>query len=513
MKNRKSSLFLTILLYLLAGIGMTACEENTITAKGGDLPRTDGMDDTFGMLKSSKSAQRQITMSLYRKESVSDKFYFELTKPAEGTINLTTFLDADLGQSYVDSYNEKHKPEILLQLFPKDKASITQSGKLSIATGKQQSESISITFTREGVAPGNYLLPVSIKDVSGSTKPATDYQTLYYGIIVRENAATILPEKFFDFQVVGYINTEETNPLVANQFALHLEELPSWDAYDYRWFDIINLLTSTVRYNEAEQRAELYLHSDIRWVLDHTDDYIVPLQEQNTKVCLTVKGGGQGIGFCNLNDKQISDLAYQLKSVVVKHDLDGINLYDEGAGYGKEGMPAVNPTSYPKLIKILREMMPDKLITLTDVGSSTADFNQIQEGIEIGKYIDYAWSGYMNTLTNPWEGDNGRKPIAGLDKSQYGGLMYDYNYMHISDEDAAAYELGLNELVDAGIGHLFVFYKITSVKLGLEAAASGGITMPMIIQRYMTVDWETGYFPSIWTSEKYQGYDAFDKNW
>ena len=43
-----------------------------------------------------------------------------------------------------------------------------------------------------------------------------------------------------------------------------------------------------------------------------------------------------------------------------------VNLWDRNSGYGKEGMPAVNTTSYPKLIKALREALgTEKLLTVT----------------------------------------------------------------------------------------------------------------------------------------------------
>ena len=45
-------------------------------------------------------------------------------------------------------------------------------------------------------------------------------------------------------------------------------------------------------------------------------------------------------------------------------------------------MSAMNTTSYPKLIKALREGLPDKLLTLVDKGDATEylyDVNNVQD--------------------------------------------------------------------------------------------------------------------------------------
>ena len=59
---------------------------------------------------------------------------------------------------------------------------------------------------------------------------------------------------------------------------------------------------------EAETgRAQLNLGNDKRYVLDHIDKYIRPLQDKGRKVCICLEGGGTGLGFCNLTAAQIVD--------------------------------------------------------------------------------------------------------------------------------------------------------------------------------------------------------------
>ena len=177
------------------------------------------------------------------------------------------------------------------------------------------------------------------------------------------------------------------------------------------------------------------LSPDLHYVLENSARYIRPLQAAGRKVCICIQGGGKGIGFCNMSDAQIEDFTAQVKNVIESYGLDGINLRDEGSGYGREGFPPMNTTSYPKLIKSLREALPDKLLTLVDKEEPTEYFHDaaLCGGIEVGKYIDYAWHGYAEEnqflqIIEPWEKENPystfkRKPIAGFSSDRYGSIV------------------------------------------------------------------------------------------
>ena len=124
--------------------------------------------------------------------------------------------------------------------------------------------------------------------------------------------------------------------------------------------------------------------------------------------------------------------------MVEEFGIDGINLWDRSAGYGKKGMPAVNTTSYPKLIKALREALgSEKLLTVTVYEEPTATFwdTKATGGIAVGDYIDYAWSGYNSNseapqLLDPWHPEleyvsaYTQKPIANLPKERYGCVNF-----------------------------------------------------------------------------------------
>ena len=297
----------------------------------------------------------------------------------------------------------------------------------------QRSELKRIKFSASGLAAGEYVLPLT---VAAQDAPDAD-KTLYYNVSVRqpytdEYALHDGHDLFFVF----YINTNDFQPLLAQDYIMRKKLARGTTV---AWYDavgnIINLRTVMLDYDAATGRALLNLGNDMRYVLDHIDKYIRPLQDKGRKVCICLEGGGTGLGFCNLTDAQIVDFVAQVKTVITEYALDGVNFWDRNAAYGKEGMPAMNTTSYPKLIKAMREALGnDKLVTLTDYEAPTEYFwdTGATGGIEVGQYLDYAWSGYLDNeknvqIVDPWHQgqqyvstDHPRKPIAGLDPAKYG---------------------------------------------------------------------------------------------
>ena len=384
--------------------------------------------------------ERSVVYLMEGTGTTSDPMYCRLNRPAEKNLNLQTAPD----ESQVEIYNAKYGTDFLT--MPAANIQIADDGQISIAAGERISEKIKVTFKADGLEAGKYLAPIVVS--SDDVAMSDDGGILYYVVKVRK------PE-VGDYELdpvnttVFYVNTSEYSPLLADVWVVSKDNTrnPSAPNVWMRTYgNIVNLRVVQIGYDEATERAMLVLNSDIRYVLEHADLHIRPLQDKGRKVCLSIEGGGTGLGFCNLTDAQIADFVAQVKACLETYNLDGVNLFDRNAGYGEvEGMPAMNTTSYPKLIKALREAMPDKLLTLSDYEEPTEYFwdTEATGGIEVGKYLDYAWSGYMSEdedvqILDPWgridqsEGEmNGmmfpvnnhlRKPIAGLEQSQYGAF-------------------------------------------------------------------------------------------
>lgn len=419
---------------------ITACTDDEIVYKTGQKPDQETLETISGTLRSSKSLRDRVPVYLTEgdEDVVSDKIYYRLNQTVSQTLMLTATPDPSL----VADYNANNKTD--LQPLPVANIKLANGGKITIPTGARISDNLDLTIESNGLAPGIYLMPV----VVDATENGTGQQVLYYGVTVREFDENIYQdgddlyniELDTEWTTVFYLNTGEVQAHYADYVAWEKQDMNTFESvYRASLGNIVNLRIAQVGYAPNSKRALFSPTSDLRYTVEHADKYIRQMQDKGRKVCVCIEGGGNGIGFCNMTDAQIADFAEQVKIFITTYRLDGVNLWDRGSGYGKEGMPAVNTTSYPKLIKALREAMPDKLLTVVDYEEPTESFydTNLTDGIAVGKLIDYAWHGYVsenepirfinpyNQLTS-YEQVYSRKPFAGLEESRYGNVNVPY---------------------------------------------------------------------------------------
>lgn len=421
----------------LAGIAMlaalAACDTDIITNEAGELPNAEAIDKTFGTLRSLRTVANHIPIGLTQGDgSTSDHIFYSLSQPASQSLSLTTVIDPEL----IDVYNQTYGTNF--SLLPASNVTVADNGILKFEPGTTKSGSLKIEFKAEGLAPGTYILPVRVSE-AGNIFSEEQKQQLFYLVSVRKLDLIDNPLDE-DNITVFYLNTDEYQPILADIFAVEKMDGNTRERIWKRTIGtIVNLKPVTIGHDAATNRIKLTLGPNIRYVLEH-DARFRPMQDKKRKVCICIEGGGSGYGFCNLSDAEIPDLVFQIKAVVDEYGIDGINLWDRNSGYGKEGTPAMNTTSYPKFIKALREALgPDKMVTVVDHMEPTEYFGDTEAtgGIAVGKEIDYAWSGYMREdedvqLIDPWLDPNeamemgitllDRKPFAGLDPERYGNF-------------------------------------------------------------------------------------------
>lgn len=320
---------------------------------------------------------------------------------------------------------------------------------------------------------GRYLLPLSVSSLwNGSTA-----KNVYVDVTVRDTYSDPDGYELYkgeDMFTVFYLNTAVFDPRLANDFIL--ENFRDRN-YHRGLGNIVNLRQASIYYNSKSGKAELKLNNDLRYVLEHFTERVLPLQESGRKVCICIDGGAQGIGFCNLTDNQIGEFAGSVKKIVDYYGLDGINLWDRNANYAvseEKGFPKVNTTSYPKLIKRLRELLgPNRLLTVTDYEKPTEYFwdTEATGGIKVGEYIDYAWSGYCGSdepvqIVDPWHPElpavskrHPRKPFAGLNPRRYGIC----NVTCYRKLDESLFTLGQYDKSEFTNSNISVFYDVRSV--------------------------------------------------
>lgn len=432
---------------------LSGCTEEPISYGAGQEPDGEALETVSGTLRSRRSLRDRIPVRLVEgyEDDVADQVYYRLNTTTSQPVSVTVSPDLSL----VDTYNEANQTN--LQPLPIENVILGNGGALTVSAGAVFSEPLEVVFSAKNLSPGTYLLPLSLQ--SDETNPGV----LYYGITVREFDDNLFQQGDNSLEIpldtewttVFYINTSEAQAQYADYVAWEKQDINDFqNVYRASLGNIIVLRIAQVDYDDAMHRVLFAPTSDLFYTLEHSDKYIAQMKDKGRKICVCIEGAGKGIGFCNMTDAQIADFVSQVKVFVETYDLDGINLWDRGAGYGKEGMPAMNTTSYPKLIKAMREALgKDRLLTVVDYEEPTEYFYDTSAtgGIAVGDYIDYAWHGYVSedepvVFCNPYNSNTlyvqrvQRKPFAGLEEERYGNVnvpFYAANSNLFMDSDGA----------------------------------------------------------------------------
>lgn len=428
----------------------------------------------FAGLCAENTSGRSIVKTLTLGESAASfesAFYLRSNLPFEqsGTVWLN-FAGEDFVREYSQATKTEYKP--LPAAFYKFKL----GNSIEVSIGTVETERNVLTVSTKDMfgnflAPGRYLLPVS-GDAAGVC-PLGD-EPLLIDLTVRKPYTDPDGYELYegkDMMTVFYVNTSMFDPRLANDMVIET----GWesDSPKYGIGNIVNLRVASVSLDETSGRVSALPSNDLRFILEHYTERVLPVQESGRKVCICIESGGKDVGFCNFTDEQIADFTASVKRMVDKYGLDGINLWDRDTGYDKEGGTEMNTTSYPKLIRALRQALGNqKILTVVDYREPTAYFDDVQKtgGIAVGDYIDYAWHGYNNPneflqVVDPWAEDKpyhskkyrGTK-IAGLDHTRYGCI----HWAPRKSEEGFANE-PKKWCKDNTQNALFVFYDIESI--------------------------------------------------
>lgn len=207
-----------------------------------------------------------------------------------------------------------------------------------------------------------------------------------------------------------YIETNDINPLNAGEYYFTGTN-PQEQVVDH-----VILFASNIRGTASS--VQLYHNPNQTYILNNVNTLVKPLQDKGIKVLLGLLGDHTGVGFANLTNENIAagdsllnDFAYQIADCVTTYGLDGVDFDDEYAEYGKiSGTPTPSTTNFGLLIQKVRELLPDKLITVFHYGGYT--------------YFDQTT---MNAISYMWPdfGCNANPP-SGLPKSKWAKLSVHY---------------------------------------------------------------------------------------
>lgn len=520
-------------LILLPAIFLAGCTDLTFYGEAGQQPDSEALTAAPAIyLRADKSPDNKVDITMdYGEGSAVVDIYAVSDKPLDLSQPLRLVSGSE---EFVADYSDGTGIEY--SLLPAAFYSLADGNSLKIAAGETSAaKNTLIVYSRNlfgtVLEKGRYLLPL---EATSTLYEVTDNIVLI-DVTIREQYTDPDGYELWDkLFTVFYLNTAVFDPRLANDMIADY----MWSGYVdgvyttyteyYSLGHIVNLRSSMLSYDENTGTVGIEPSTDMRYVLNHYDKYVSPVQESGRKVCLCIGGGGKGVGFCNLTDAQIDQFVSAAMRLIDTYGLDGINLWDRDSGYDtieEKGLPPVNTTSYPKLIKALKEALgADRLVTVTDYEEPTEYFHDVQAmgGIEVGKYIDYAWSGYCDNteeiqVVDPWHQGlspvsetHPRQPIAGLSKERYGCINVPcYN-------DGSVNLKVISEWVENGFtpNNIFVFYDIRS---NLQDQYEGGQTHPAAFMNFWFYDDENGRYQGnlsrLEPHTDHTGYNAWVKDW
>ena len=162
--------------------------------------------------------------------------------------------------------------------------------------------------------------------------------------------------------------------------------------------DVAVIFAANINYDGSN--AYLFFNDQVTNVLNNVATQVRPLQQKGIKVLLSVLGNHQGAGFANFPNQAAADaFAQQLADAVNQYGLDGIDFDDEYAEYGNNGTGQPNDFSFVYLVQALRAKLPNKLITLYDIGPAADRLTY--NGQSIANTFNYAWNPYYGTWSVP----------------------------------------------------------------------------------------------------------------
>lgn len=163
------------------------------------------------------------------------------------------------------------------------------------------------------------------------------------------------------------------------------ENISCYQEEDRPLFNVASIFAANINYDETTKKAALYFNPQVSKLLDNELSKVKNVQAQGTKVVLSILGNRQNAGWsCFAKDDDARDFANQLKGAVDKYGLDGIDIDDEYSNC------TVNLTSIHTVTKMMREIMPGKLVTKA-LFRDVRDFQTPSQPGYLKNTLDYGW--------------------------------------------------------------------------------------------------------------------------
>lgn len=301
-------------------------------------------------------------------------------------------------------------------LLPEDHYEFTKG---TFKKGDTSSEVVLKVKNYETLPQGDYFLPLTIE---------IDGKTLMHPVFVRKDAKYValsatskkpMPENNYNcnnrtepIKMVAYVETNDWDIRNMGQFILKESKKPV--------FDIVILFAANMNYDAKTGKRYLHFNDKLQPIVKDPDKYIKPLRDRGIKVLVDILPNHQGVGYYNFqNYEEALDFARDCKRYADMLGIDGWDIDEEYAGYDKlPEKPRKGNASVFWFMRAMKEVMPDKLLTLYDYGHRLRSGDVDEIGKTATDYLDYSWANYQENHPS----------YAGVPNEKYGKLSIEASH-------------------------------------------------------------------------------------
>lgn len=189
-------------------------------------------------------------------------------------------------------------------------------------------------------------------------------------------------------KMIAYVETNDWDIRNMGQFILKNSKKPV--------FDIVILFAPNMNYNVQTGKRTLFFNDKLEPIVNDPNKYIKPLKDRGIKVLATILPNHQGVGYFNFqNYEEALEFARECKVWADKLGLDGYDIDEEYAEYYKlPSKPYTGEQSIFWFMRAMKEVMPDKILSLYDFGHSLGTDAVDELGKHVADYVDYSWANY-----------------------------------------------------------------------------------------------------------------------
>lgn len=384
---------------LMALTAFTACSE--------DVNLWDSVDETPYLaagrvdgLLIDQSTNKNSSVVEMNADEYSTNVAFRLSKKPQMGVDVKIAYDAD----YVAAYNKAHNTEF--EAFPSENVTIYNNGEFVLAPDDQTTPSVKVTLTAfEGMdETKTYIVPLT---ATSPTQGVTFTDNSKHAVLlVKDYRKMADHKKSSSIQTVLYFEVNDTNPLNALEFKT---------ASGKYFFDHIVLFAANINWDGEKKRVYVANNPNVQFLLDHNEEYLQPLRKAGMKVIISILGNHDEAGVAQLSDMGAREFAKELAAYCRGYNLDGVAFDDEYSNYPDLSNPwLASKSNYAgsRLMYECKAAMPEKIVSLYNLGNMYSNRLQVIDGVEPGQYCDYAVADYGGYA----------RPGTGMTLAQCGGM-------------------------------------------------------------------------------------------